>query len=513
MSNWVLKADPTWNTFSSDLPVGPNGLTIKLNSQGLFQTVTPIAPVVEVPRGRATYDGSPHGVTAIAIGSDGMTPVSGSFSFTYNGVTTPPTTPGIYAVVATFASNDPHYTGGTGFGTLIIGRAMPTIVVDGGPYTDGGASHAATATAVGIDGMTSVAGSFSFTYDGSINPPTAPGNYQVVVSFSSGDPDYVSCTTTGILGIDGSEATATNNVIVGTTSTLLLEGSPVATDSSTSIVNNSASAQGVLVNSANQVIGGISGTGNLTVGSGGGLTANYIQQNSLVISGSAGDPAAVTIAMSDSSGVSSATSAASANSFRNDVVAASGSARNACSANSALIGSPDLPPATLSSAPIQFDSSTRTAAFTGQHARLMISNVPSAVQVSDPICDAGTGANGLGSSLASTFVAVSTFSVTSTQNGASVCAAPLTTASTSASTNASTRLNVAAFSPTAVPMPPPMNSKPSQPAVVSPSVFYDLEQLSRPRRLMSVKREVCIGSSPMVDLPTNGELPKIRRIL
>jgi hypothetical protein len=40
-TNWVLKADPTWNTFATNLPVGPNGMTIRVNSQGLFDVVDP----------------------------------------------------------------------------------------------------------------------------------------------------------------------------------------------------------------------------------------------------------------------------------------------------------------------------------------------------------------------------------------------------------------------------------------------------------------------------------------
>ena len=35
-TNWTLKADPSWNTFSSDIPVGPDGVTIEVNSDGLF---------------------------------------------------------------------------------------------------------------------------------------------------------------------------------------------------------------------------------------------------------------------------------------------------------------------------------------------------------------------------------------------------------------------------------------------------------------------------------------------
>ena len=35
-TNWYIKADPTWNTFSADIPVGANGVTIEVNSDGLF---------------------------------------------------------------------------------------------------------------------------------------------------------------------------------------------------------------------------------------------------------------------------------------------------------------------------------------------------------------------------------------------------------------------------------------------------------------------------------------------
>ncbi|HEY2148695.1 MAG TPA: hypothetical protein VGH32_12205, partial [Pirellulales bacterium] len=48
--------------------------------------------------------------------------------------------------------------------------------------------------------------------------------------------------------------------------------------------------------------GAIDGTGNLTVGPGGRLTANHLIQNSLIIGGTAGNPATVTIAASDQTG-------------------------------------------------------------------------------------------------------------------------------------------------------------------------------------------------------------------
>jgi hypothetical protein len=39
-TNWVLQANPAWNTFTKNIPVGPNGVTIEMNAQGKFQLVT-----------------------------------------------------------------------------------------------------------------------------------------------------------------------------------------------------------------------------------------------------------------------------------------------------------------------------------------------------------------------------------------------------------------------------------------------------------------------------------------
>jgi hypothetical protein len=39
-TNWVLQADPAWNTFTKNITVGPNGVKIELNAQGKFQLVS-----------------------------------------------------------------------------------------------------------------------------------------------------------------------------------------------------------------------------------------------------------------------------------------------------------------------------------------------------------------------------------------------------------------------------------------------------------------------------------------
>jgi hypothetical protein len=136
-------------------------------------------------------------VTATAIGTDGVTPVAGSFAFTYAGSTTPPTAAGSYAVTATFTSADPSYRNATVTTTETIKPAAPTITVNSGPFTyDGVTQWSATATAVGVDGVTPVAGSFALTYNGSTTAPIGPGLFTVSAAFTSSDPNLASTTVT-----------------------------------------------------------------------------------------------------------------------------------------------------------------------------------------------------------------------------------------------------------------------------------------------------------------------------
>ena len=135
------------------------------------------------------------------------------FSFTYNGSSTPPTAAGTYPVIATFTSTDTNYGTATGSGTLVISPATPGVTVTvGAPIYDGKA-HAATATAVGVDGTTQVAGMFSFTYNGSATAPTAAGTYAVVATFTSTDTNYTGGTAQGTLTVN--QATPTVAVADG----------------------------------------------------------------------------------------------------------------------------------------------------------------------------------------------------------------------------------------------------------------------------------------------------------
>jgi autotransporter-associated beta strand protein len=99
----------------------------------------------------------------------------------------------------------------------------------------------------------------------------------------------------------GAGATAT----IAAGATLELAG-PVSALSSGSnrvnVVNDNSADSGLVVSGAAEVVGAINGVGNTFVGAAGGLTADHIVQNALLIAGTAGSPATVTIRPSNASG-------------------------------------------------------------------------------------------------------------------------------------------------------------------------------------------------------------------
>ena len=151
----------------------------------------PAVPTVTLDANWFLYDGTSHAVTASAVGTDGVTPVAGTFAFTYNGSATPPVNAGTYNVIATFTSADQNYVSTVINGSLYIAQASPTLsVTGGGTITYDGTPHPINATAVGIDGTTPVSGTLSYTYNGSSAAPVNPGTYTAVATFTSSDPNY-----------------------------------------------------------------------------------------------------------------------------------------------------------------------------------------------------------------------------------------------------------------------------------------------------------------------------------
>jgi Bacterial Ig-like domain (group 3)/Lamin Tail Domain/MBG domain len=141
------------------------------------------------------YDGNAHGATGSATGVNGenlTSLLSLGASFT--------NVPGGNANW-TFAGNQ-NYAPASGTAHIIINPALPVVTVSAGVQLYDGTPKTATATATGIGGVT-VAGSFTFTYNGSPTAPTLPGTYAVVASFISANVNYANTTGTGTLTIGG----------------------------------------------------------------------------------------------------------------------------------------------------------------------------------------------------------------------------------------------------------------------------------------------------------------------
>src|SRR5258705_9849 len=160
-------------------------------------TINQAHPTLSTTGGTFTYDGNAHGSTGTALGVGGVTPVSGSFTYTYTpGGSSAPVnasaTP--YSVSAAFTSSDSNYDNGTpAINTITINQAHPTLSTTGGTFTYDGNAHASVGTAKGVDGTTNVAGSFSYTYtpgasSAPVNASATP--YAVSAAFTSSDSNY-----------------------------------------------------------------------------------------------------------------------------------------------------------------------------------------------------------------------------------------------------------------------------------------------------------------------------------
>jgi hypothetical protein len=121
------------------------------------------APKLLVSGTTATYNGQGQYITVTPVGSDGVTPVSGTYQLAINGsATNGAYLAGTYPVLVTFTSSDPNYGNATLLTNLVIGKAAtafsnlssqtiavgaPTITVSGkiasGTAYPGGADYIA----------------------------------------------------------------------------------------------------------------------------------------------------------------------------------------------------------------------------------------------------------------------------------------------------------------------------------------------------------------------------------
>jgi hypothetical protein len=82
-------------------------------------------PTIKIASTTTVYNGQVQGVSASVVGTDGITPVSGTLSAQYNGPA-PPVNFGTYPVLLIFTSSDPKNGNATLVSHLTITRATPT---------------------------------------------------------------------------------------------------------------------------------------------------------------------------------------------------------------------------------------------------------------------------------------------------------------------------------------------------------------------------------------------------
>jgi hypothetical protein len=184
-----LNADGTWS--GTPTVLGPFSFTVTATDQSGFTTsqaysivIAQATPTVSVADASGTYSGNPFAASATVVGVDGVTAVSGSFSYAYyvgssatgTPLGTPPTSAGTYTVVATFTSTNPDYTGGSAQTTFAISPDPTSISVSASNAAPVyGQSVMLTATVTTHSGSpipTSTDGKVTFYVDGmELGPP------------------------------------------------------------------------------------------------------------------------------------------------------------------------------------------------------------------------------------------------------------------------------------------------------------------------------------------------------
>jgi MBG domain/Divergent InlB B-repeat domain/Kelch motif len=152
---------------------------------------------VTVTGGEYTYDGQAHGATGSAAGVANAD-LSSSLNLGEQFTNVPGGT-----AHWTFTGGT-NYEDASGSVEIKINKATPVVTVTGGTYTYDGHSHPATATSTGVSG--SVAGTFSFTYNGAASEPVNAGTYAVVANFTSTDGNYDNATGAGTITINKADA-------------------------------------------------------------------------------------------------------------------------------------------------------------------------------------------------------------------------------------------------------------------------------------------------------------------
>jgi hypothetical protein len=194
-------------TFEASNALGSVTQTIQINVAPYPSLPT---PTLKLSALSAPYNGQYQQVSATAVGTDGVTPVAGTFSYAYNGGPDLPVNAGTYLVLVTFTSGDSHYGNATRLASFTIGKATPTFsnltsptIAQGdttttlsGSIAAGAAVPAGDYVIVTLNGVSEAAmvgtnGTFAVSFDTSTLPM---GTYTVAYKYA-GDANFSAANT------------------------------------------------------------------------------------------------------------------------------------------------------------------------------------------------------------------------------------------------------------------------------------------------------------------------------
>jgi len=194
-----LSGTPTTEVTSYSITVTATDANHFTGSQGYTLTINQGTATVTLGSLAQTYTGSALSATATT------NPTGLTVNFTYNSSSTAPTAAGSYTVVGTISDSNYH---GSNTGTLLIGKATPTVSASAWPTASAITYGQTLASSTLTGGTGSVAGSFAFT-----TPTTTPGvgiAAQSVTFTPADSTDYSS--VTGTVSVTVNKATPTASV-------------------------------------------------------------------------------------------------------------------------------------------------------------------------------------------------------------------------------------------------------------------------------------------------------------
>ena len=152
--------------------------------------------ILTITGGTFTYDKQPHPAVATATGVLGE-PLS-PFTIYYGSTTTPPVNAGTYWATV-------HYTGSANYlyttktTQVRINKAVPRVVITGGPYTYNGQARTVTAAVLTVDN--NYLSPYWVQYNGGWTAPSQAGTHVVTVIYN-GDSNYEAVRVDGSLVIN-----------------------------------------------------------------------------------------------------------------------------------------------------------------------------------------------------------------------------------------------------------------------------------------------------------------------